>query len=123
MGFEQRYTGCQLEAGPVATPFEQRPYGLELLLCQRYYYKLPAGALVCMYSPSPNATVESTTGLRWGQIVHPVTMRATPTTTADIAGATASIGIQSPYGSRVQAERQGDTKGLLVNLYTADAEL
>ena len=30
-------TGVQLEEGSVATPFEQRPYGLELSLCQRYY--------------------------------------------------------------------------------------
>lgn len=29
----------QLEEGSVATPFEQRPYGLELSLCQRYYWK------------------------------------------------------------------------------------
>ena len=27
----------QLEVGPVATPFEQRPYGMELALCLRYY--------------------------------------------------------------------------------------
>ena len=27
----------QIEEGSVATPFEQRPYGLELSLCQRYY--------------------------------------------------------------------------------------
>ena len=27
----------QLEEGSVATPFENRPYGLELSLCQRYY--------------------------------------------------------------------------------------
>ena len=27
----------QLEEGLVATPFEQRPYGLELSLCQRYF--------------------------------------------------------------------------------------
>ena len=27
----------QLEVGDVATPFENRPYGLELSLCQRYY--------------------------------------------------------------------------------------
>jgi hypothetical protein len=27
----------QLEPGPVATPFEQRPIGTELALCQRYY--------------------------------------------------------------------------------------
>lgn len=32
-------TGVQLERGTVATPFEQRPYGTELALCQRYYYK------------------------------------------------------------------------------------
>lgn len=30
-------TGWQLEQGSVATPFENRPYGLELSLCQRYY--------------------------------------------------------------------------------------
>ena len=27
----------QIEAGPVATPFERRPIGTELALCQRYY--------------------------------------------------------------------------------------
>ena len=31
------YTGIQFEPGPVATPFEHRPIGLELSLCQRYY--------------------------------------------------------------------------------------
>jgi hypothetical protein len=32
-------TGVQFEEGPIATPFEHRPYGLELSLCQRYYEK------------------------------------------------------------------------------------
>jgi hypothetical protein len=36
-------TGVQLEAGSVATPFERRPYGTELALCQRYYYKTTIG--------------------------------------------------------------------------------
>jgi hypothetical protein len=30
-------TGVQLEAGSVASPFERRDYGRELMMCQRYY--------------------------------------------------------------------------------------
>jgi hypothetical protein len=33
-------TGCQLEVGSTATPFERRPYATELALCQRYYVDL-----------------------------------------------------------------------------------
>jgi hypothetical protein len=33
------FAQIQLEEGPTATNFEQRPYGLELMLCQRYYEK------------------------------------------------------------------------------------
>jgi len=32
------FTGYQLEVGSTATPFERRPYGLELSLCYRYYF-------------------------------------------------------------------------------------
>ena len=32
-------TGVQLEVGSVATPFERRPYGTEILLCQRYFQR------------------------------------------------------------------------------------
>ena len=37
-------TGVQLEKGSTATSFDYRPYGTELQLCQRYYYRLTPGA-------------------------------------------------------------------------------
>jgi hypothetical protein len=36
-------TGVQLEKGATATPFENRLYGTELALCQRYYWQDSAG--------------------------------------------------------------------------------
>ena len=37
-------TGVQLEKGSTATSFDYRPYGTELALCQRYYYRFTATA-------------------------------------------------------------------------------
>lgn len=37
-------TGVQLEVGSVATPFERRPYGLELELCRRYLQVFQGGS-------------------------------------------------------------------------------
>lgn len=36
-------TGVQLETGSVATPFERRPFGTDLMLCQRYFQVLRGG--------------------------------------------------------------------------------
>jgi hypothetical protein len=50
----------QLEFGPVATPFEHRPYGMELALCQRYYRPLPR-LRVISYIATGNAIATTVT--------------------------------------------------------------
>ena len=64
---------AQLELGTVATPFERRPIGLELALCQRYYYKEPASAYHM-------AILDGSADFPSAFVYHPVEMRATPTT-------------------------------------------
>jgi hypothetical protein len=68
-------TDVQLEVGSVATPFERRPYGAELALCQRYYYKVFPGAAGIMLSTGWGAS--TTTNLKAAG-AFPVTMRTRP---------------------------------------------
>ena len=67
-------TGVQLETGSVATPFERRPYGTELMLCQRYCVLIASGA----NKPIANSFYYSATNVS-GYLSFPVDMRATPT--------------------------------------------
>lgn len=63
-------TGLQVEQGTRATPFEWRPAGTELALCQRYYYR-HAGHLIYSYAQAA----------AWRSIQtfpYPVRMRAAP---------------------------------------------
>jgi hypothetical protein len=71
------FTGVQWEVGPVATPFEFRPYGTELALCQRYYWKIAQGTGE-PYGMTGNTAAGNAI---WSQFGLPVTMRATPTVT------------------------------------------
>jgi hypothetical protein len=66
-------TGVQLEVGSVATPFERRPFGAELSLCQRYYYKLSSndGIFGVGYNSSTTASQVIT--------FFPTRMRTAPT--------------------------------------------
>jgi hypothetical protein len=64
-------SGVQLEAGSVSTPFERRPYGEMLILCQRYGLRV---------TQQQNSGGFSSTGLTANaRFPFPVTMRATPT--------------------------------------------
>jgi len=78
-------TNIQLEEGSIATPFELRPIGLELSLCQRYYTKQK------FYIGGIYNSIENTT---WGANVQwPQNMRTTPTTTIEGGGSTAGSGL------------------------------
>lgn len=78
----------QLEAGGVATDFEARPIGLELTLCQRYFWSSYPDSY---YPGQANATAGVIAGRQptygsdnytmFGRVSFPVRMRAIPTTT------------------------------------------
>jgi hypothetical protein len=68
-------TGVQLEVGSVATPFERRPFGTELALCQRYYYRIRAGGAGQYFGNGNNQSTVAGIFI----INYPVTMRTAPT--------------------------------------------
>lgn len=69
-------TGVQLEVGSVATPFERRPFGTELALCQRYLPAFNATA-INQTLPFSGCGVNSTT--QAGVFIFEVSTRTPPT--------------------------------------------
>ena len=108
-------TGVQLEVGTEATPFEHRPYDMELARCQRYYPK----------SINDGTTsYASANGYGRGMYLFPSQMRATPamvftnggTGGSKIGDSIASDGFYVTYGS-LTASQAGTYS------WTASAEL
>jgi hypothetical protein len=65
-------TGVQLEKGSTATSFDLRPYGTELVLCQRYYQKYSGSTLTFYgYWDGSNNSILG--------FYYPVTPRTSPT--------------------------------------------
>ena len=65
-------TGVQLEVGSVATPFERRDYGRELIMCQRYFNR------VFLFGNGLIGFADTTTAAIT-MYYAPTTMRSTPT--------------------------------------------
>ena len=75
-------TGVQIEAGTVASPFERRDYGRELMMCQRYCWA---------FGNSDNSVFGAgyeTSALGRTVAALPVVMRASPTLSASSAAST-----------------------------------
>lgn len=70
-------TGVQLEQNTQPTPFEQRPYGIELALCQRYYYRVNGPTTAIYTSAGTTGVVGGPTAANRCGIVLPVPMRRT----------------------------------------------
>jgi hypothetical protein len=100
-------TGVQVEVGNTATPFEHRPFGVELGMCQRYYEKSFS------YATAPAQNTGATLGAAYatGQVVNQafstsvtfaVAKRAAPTITTyapDSATANWSLNTTTPTAS------------------------
>ena len=86
------FTGVQLEAGTVATSFDWRPYGTELNLCQRYYWKKVGGASGSSYETIASGFIYNTTTSARVGVQYPCSMRAIPTFST---GGTLYMGIGS----------------------------
>lgn len=78
VGDGYQITGVDLRkgsTGATAQTYDWRPYGTELALCQRYYYRISAGSAGQVFGSAYN----STTSTALVSTPFPVTLRASPT--------------------------------------------
>jgi hypothetical protein len=134
-------TGVQLEKGTQATPFEHRPIGTELALCQRYFSKSYLQSEVPGATNSPHSIgrfVDAVSSYAAIQISFPQTMRAIPTVTGydpssgtvnrirtDSSSLPASVSAPGPNGCFIHASNAavGYTSDSTRVHFTASAEL
>jgi hypothetical protein len=128
-------TGVQLEAGSVATPFERRDYGRELMMCQRYLfaYRSSSTSEYITFGQAAGTTIAV------HNFAFPVTTRVPPTgvtvssaghfyplngSVSSAPGAASSVTFESgtTIGAQVRATvASGLTTGQGSYLYTVNA--
>lgn len=113
-------TGVQLEQGLTATEFERRPIGVELALCQRYFWKTVQPINLDGYNVGgPKA---------YQYVCNPTTMRDTPVVSSTFSGlsqatgATVNVGIHG-FQATLNPTAGGRFYGVYSAGNTANAEL
>jgi len=120
-------TGVQLEVGESATEFEHRPYGTELSLCQRYYYKPSLSASVYLWCFS----LDNYTGAHYRavNVFFPSVMRTAPTgtvsgsTNGSFASGMPLVNFSSDHHIVIRADTTSTAAYAYITSFTADAEL
>jgi hypothetical protein len=115
------FWGVQVEKGTTATPFEYRPIGTELALCQRYYVSESCRINGYTDQAGTPGTV------RYFSVWLPVTMREAPTS-GNISGTTAAGAAtvySTPTARQISFSRTVGSSSIGTDLtsYTASAEL
>jgi hypothetical protein len=115
-------TGVQLEAGSVATPFENRPIGTELELCQRYFEYVGTQVSFVLFSDAAVRNLSANISFRTQKRSQP-TINAQTFIYGNASGATFSL-IQ-PYNFRLNWLSGGivGQTSIQVDGLTASAEL
>jgi hypothetical protein len=123
-GVTKSITGLQVEVGPIATSFEQRPIGMELALCQRYYetttssYQIFSGSVTSTniyYNPVRYAVVKRTI---------PSLVNFTDVANVGFPAGAPTIGLSSQDGFWTQKTCNGTTpSGYFQYQWNATAEL
>ena len=97
-------TGVQLEKGSTATSFDYRPYGTELALCERYYWKSTVGTYNAIGSGSVSGSSQVSIYIK-----YPTTMRSAPT--LSYSGTVYVYGISNQTITSISASYAGNSSG------------
>lgn len=92
-------TGVQLEVGDTATPFEHRPYDMELQRCLRYFNYMSGNNIHACHYGGSNSIAD---------VWFTVPMRANPTATYTSGTAGSSFNVQDNKKGYVFQGNQGD---------------